>query len=75
MMDAHDCHHCVSHDGVTFTCPTCGSEYQLRDGQVIIIIRQGDPDVVHIGSFGATVKSVDATIPAGPARPELFSRN
>ena len=71
MMETHDC---ISHDGITYTCPICGRIYTFRNGESVII-RQGDPDVVHIGSFGATVKSVDATVPAGPARPELFGKN
>jgi len=69
-----DTHTCISHDGITYTCPICGRVYQLLDGQAIVT-NPGNPDAMHTGAWGATVKSVDATVPAGPARPEIFSRN
>jgi len=67
-------HACVSHDGITFICPTCGREYQLRHGH-LVITNPGDPDIIHTGSWGITIHRVTATVPAGPARPELFGRN
>ena len=73
-MDTHDCHDCVSTDGVTFTCPTCGREYQLRHRR-LVITNPGDPDIIHTGAWGVTIKFVDATAPVGPARPELFGKN
>jgi len=72
MMETHDC---ISTDGVTFTCPTCGREYRCDDGLFMTIVHEGDPNVLHVGEWGITIKSVDATVPAGPARPEIFSRN
>ena len=70
MMETHDC---ISHDGITFTCPICGRIYTFRNGESVII-RQGNPDAVHkpIGVWGITV---DATGPNSPARPELFGKN
>ena len=69
-METHDC---VSHDGITFTCPTCGRSYTWRHRR-LVITNPGDPDAVHkpIGVWGITV---DATGPNSPARPELFGKN
>ena len=68
-------HTCVSTDGVTFTCPICGRVYTFRNGESVII-RQGNPDAVHMGTWGVLFMTVDATtIPFGPARPELFGKN
>ena len=78
-MDTHDCHDCVSSDGITFTCPICGRQYRF-DGYIfdipaLTVMEEGNPNALHTGAWGAAVKSVDATVPAGPARPDLFSRN
>ena len=69
-MDTHDC---ISHDGITFTCPICGRRYTWIYWY-LVVTRLGNPDVVHkpIGVWGITV---DDTVPNSPARPELFGKN
>ena len=68
-------HTCLSTDGITFTCPICGRSYTWIYWY-LVVTKQGNPDAVHMGTWGVLFMTVDATtIPFGPARPELFGKN